>query len=354
MKVAIIAGSDLRNYGGGEKDIIRYTSQLKDRMDITIFSLRSAETSALRVNTADIDKLLQGVNVVWYKGRKIRLLKDIWTRYKFDLRDYDKVYVACQGFLLNWKILKAGAKRTLMGIHTQSTLMNHPIENKAWKRLFYKLVYPVNIHYIRQFDEVRIQNRDDERRLREIGYHGKIWNVPPAMFKSTPEPTLSGTFYGVWVNRVSPEKRPELLVYLARLLPDIEFHAIGSGPRSNVLRGVPNIVYRGFVSEEDLEKELQFASFYVSTSRGENFGMSAVEALAHGVPAYALDVMGLRDYCTEVFENISEMAVRIRDIYDEFKAGAIFLKMRKGIRQRTLDRFADAKVIPQIERMLKS
>ncbi len=87
MKVAIIMGSDLRNYGGGEKDVIRYSSQLKDKMDITIFS--PIGIGEERVGIERINDLLIGVNIMWFKGKKIRLLKDIWTRYRFDLRGFD-------------------------------------------------------------------------------------------------------------------------------------------------------------------------------------------------------------------------------------------------------------------------
>ena len=360
MRIAIIMGSDLRNYGGGEKDVIRYSSQLKDKMDITIFS--PIGIGEERVSMDKINVLLKGINVVWYNGRKLQLLKDIWTRYRFDLSSFDKVYATAQGFLLNRKILNSGAKKTLLGIHTLGALSDHPVENKLWKRMLYRLIYPLNMHYIKKFDEIRVQNKDDYQRLKEIGYKGAIWNIPPAMFADTPEPVVSDKFYGVWVNRVSPEKRPELLVELAKLLPDIEFHVIGSGFLDEyyedmcTLHGISNIIFKGFISEEELGKELQSASFYISTSRGENFGMSAVEAMAYGVPTFAFDVIGLRDHCTEVVNTILEMVSCIDSIQATFQTmelSTVFLELKSAIRQQTLNRFADRVVIPQIEEMLR-
>ena len=81
--------------------------------------------------------------------------------------------------------------------------------------------------------------------------------------------------------------------------------------------------------------------------------MSAVEAMAYGVPAYALDVMGLRDYCTEVFKSIFGMAICISRIHEMFAQSGDFLWAKNTIRQKTLDRFSDSTVIPQIEEMLK-
>jgi hypothetical protein len=35
MKVAVFTGSDLRNYGGGEKDVINWVTRLNKELDIT-------------------------------------------------------------------------------------------------------------------------------------------------------------------------------------------------------------------------------------------------------------------------------------------------------------------------------
>ena len=189
------------------------------------------------------------------------------------------------------------------------------------------------------------------------------------MFSDTPEPVVSDKFYGVWVNRVLPEKRPELPLELAQLLPDIEFHAIGSGPLTHLFEGVPNIKHTGFLTDEELSNELRHASFYVSTSRGENFGMSAVEAVAHGVPTIIPNVMGLRDYNRFICSDVAEIKNIIVRLYKAFtgkiedelvdhgftimKGKLAYETYRKQLREVTLERFSDNVVIRKIASMLE-
>ena len=350
MKVAVFTGSDLRNYGGGEKDVVNWVSRLNGELDITVYSPEDTDTSHHRVTKNE----LQNIKVIWYKGKKIRLLKDILPLQKFDLSGYDKVYSMCQGFLLN-RVLEKQSKKFLIGIHTQSTLMKQPIEaHKLWKRLFFKILYPINMHYIKKADEIRIQNKDDERRLHEIGFKGKIWNVPPSMFDTTPEPIESENFYIIWFNRISPEKRPEDILEFAKFLTNIEFHIIGSGPLSYIFKqaNLPNLKYLGFVSDQKLSEELQKASLCILTSRGENFGMSAIEAQAHGVLTLAYDVMGLRDY-NETVVNPIDIIDKIFVYKNLFEADKKkFMELRNYTRIKTLNRFSNKVVIPQIKEMM--
>ena len=348
-KVAIFMCSDLRNYGGGEKDIIRYSSQLKDKLEIHICTFMEGKHG--RVSTEFIEGALKGVKIHWYKGLKSRLLKDVFPFSRFNLSSYDKTYSACPGFILNSILLKK-SKRTLLGIHVQSALSDRPIENKAWKMFLFKFYRRLQVKCILKFDEIRVQNTDDLRRVRELGFKGRIWNIPPSMFDITPAPIVVDKFYVVWVNRISPEKRPEELVKIAKMLPDIEFHAIGSGSLSYLFDSVANIKKVGFLSDEELSDELKKASLYISTSRGENFGMSAVEAQAYGVPTITYDVMGLRDYNPTV-KTTAEMAMRIREQYEKWiKSPADYHQERLRIRALTLQKFSDEVVIPQIRKML--
>ncbi len=348
MKIAVFTGSDLRNYGGGEKDVINWVTRLNNELDITVYTPEDKNKSHHCINKQDLPA---DMKIVWYKAKKIRLLKDILPLQKFDLSGYDKVYSMCQGFLLNRKLIPQ-SRKFLLGIHTQSTLATEPVEShKAWKRLLFKLLYPIEMHYIKKADEIRIQNTDDERRLHEIGFTGKIWNVPPCMFDTTLEPLESDEFYVIWFNRVSAEKRPEKLVEMANMLPKIRFHAIGSGPLDHLFDNIPNVKKMGFLSEKELSLELQKAGVCVLTSRGENFGMSAVEAQAYGVPTIAYDVMGLRDY-NEVKQDTNQIALRILDYYHEFSDAQKYMDRRRSLREKTLERFANKKVIPQIKEMM--
>lgn len=357
IKVAIIAGSDLRNYGGGEKDIIGWTSRLKERLDITIYSLiESANDNKHKVSKEYIERSLEGIKLIWYKGKRLRLLKDVLPYERIDVSEYDKVYSMCHGFILN-RMLRRTAKNFLIGIHVQSMLDANPIENKLWKRWLHFLWRIMLVHYIKKADEIRIQNLDDLARLKSIGYKGKIWNVPPRMFDSTPEPLQTGEFIVVWVNRVEPEKRPEEMVRICNSMPDIEFHLIGGGSKMDVFKMLTNKKAKvmGFLTDGELAEEFMKASAYVSTSRGENFGMSAVEAQAFGVPTIVYDVMGLRDFNEFIVMNYQQAVAYIDDLHKQFQENPEkYLEWRRDLRLKTIDRFSDKTVLPQILEMMSS
>ena len=350
-KIAVFAGSDLRNYGGGEKDVIGWVSRLKDDAEIHVYSPIESDINH-RVTLEFINERLGGVRINWYGAKKLRLLKDILPLSLFDLTEYDKVYSMCQGFILN-SILIRHSKKFILGIHNLNTLATAPIEPKGWKKLLFSLSQRMQLHYVLKSPEIRIQNNDDRRRLEQVGYRGKIWNVPPRMFETMPEPEITQRFYAVWINRVSPEKRPEEIVKIANACPNVEFHIIGSGKSMSVLNDFVNNNARvlGFLGENELQRELAGASVYISTSRGETFGMSAVEAMACGVPTVVYDVMGLRDHSMFIVQNAEEAADRIRMIEKQF-GNEGWANYRKKIQLDALERFSDRVVLPQILEMV--
>ncbi|MBE1531346.1 glycosyltransferase family 4 protein [Actinomadura algeriensis] len=110
----------------------------------------------------------------------------------------------------------------------------------------------------------------------------------------------------VCVTRLVPYKRLGLLLDLAERLaarrPGLRLHVVGDGPEAAALadgiaaRGLTGVVVpHGYVSEEVKAALVARADLHLSTSRGEGWGLSVIEAAALGVPTVAGDVDGLRD-----------------------------------------------------------
>ncbi|MEV5831795.1 glycosyltransferase family 4 protein [Spirillospora sp. NPDC052242] len=110
----------------------------------------------------------------------------------------------------------------------------------------------------------------------------------------------------VCVTRLVPHKRLDLLLDLAGRLaerrPGLRLHVVGDGPEApglaagiaaRELTGV--VVPHGYVAEEVKAALVARADLHLSTSRGEGWGLSVIEAAALGVPTVAADVDGLRD-----------------------------------------------------------
>ncbi|TDD72543.1 glycosyltransferase family 1 protein [Actinomadura darangshiensis] len=110
----------------------------------------------------------------------------------------------------------------------------------------------------------------------------------------------------VCVTRLVPHKRIHLLLDLAESLaethPGLKLHIVGDGPESVTLaagiteRGLGGVVIaHGYVPEKVKGALVARADLHLSTSQGEGWGLSVIEAAALGVPTVAHDVDGLRD-----------------------------------------------------------
>ena len=100
----------------------------------------------------------------------------------------------------------------------------------------------------------------------------------------------------LWVGNIRALKRPELLMQLARELPDVRFHMIG-GPmpgaqdlfeslRSSAVQ-IPNLTFHGPVPYHQIGEFYARARVFVATSAIEGFPNTYLQAWAHGTPVVA-------------------------------------------------------------------
>ena len=103
----------------------------------------------------------------------------------------------------------------------------------------------------------------------------------------------SGHF--LWVNRLVPYKKPDLVLEAFRGLP-YTLTMVGLGPLEDRLRRdlPPNVELRGWLSREELVRLNREAGGFVHVGE-EDFGISMVEALASGTPVIALARGGALD-----------------------------------------------------------
>lgn len=144
---------------------------------------------------------------------------------------------------------------------------------------------------------------------KRLGLKGPIYVVPNGSAGPVPG-TASAPRADVptiaCVGRLVPHKRWDMLIELADELradlPDLHVDLVGTGSELERLRALVTelglertVTLHGFVSADERDRLLARSWMTVSTSVGEGWGLSIIEAAAQGVPAVSLDVPGLRD-----------------------------------------------------------
>ncbi len=103
--------------------------------------------------------------------------------------------------------------------------------------------------------------------------------------------------------RLSPEKGISFLVKALKLLADrghvLKLRLAGNGPNRNALEALTkalgistNVEFLGFLNEDEVINELQSADLFVLPSFVEGLPVSAIEAMAIGVPVIATNIAG--------------------------------------------------------------
>jgi glycosyltransferase involved in cell wall biosynthesis len=96
----------------------------------------------------------------------------------------------------------------------------------------------------------------------------------------------------LWVGRFSPQKRPELLLELAALCPELPFDVVGGqagdGAYATGLaaraRALPNVTLHGWMAPDEVGAHYDRASVLLCTSPVEGFPNTFLEAWSRGVP----------------------------------------------------------------------
>lgn len=128
-------------------------------------------------------------------------------------------------------------------------------------------------------------------------YYGKpstIIHPPVDVDRFTPPPKANRTGYVLWGRHV-PYKRFDLAIEACNQLA-VPLTIIGSGPDTERLKKLagPTITFTGRISDEELVKRAQSAKAFLFPNE-EDFGISAVEALAAGTPVIAYAKGGALD-----------------------------------------------------------
>lgn len=380
-KLALISSSDLKYYGGGEKDIIGLANILCNSYDITLFYPEGKEN--LRVDMGYIKKILnKKIKLSEYKCFELNSSKDFvplnfrGIKFLLSLKNFNVIYSMSQSIILNTFILHASKHwgvRFIFGIHTPYFFRTKPIKTNFFKRYAIRYYSNLRSHFITNLENVRIQNSTDEKLLKHFGYAGKIYNIPPHIFDKEPEKVTINKkeFIVLFVGRLSIEQKGiDLLKNIIELTlqksDKVKFYIVGSGEdgenivKTLVVQYKNNVKWFGFVSDKGLKDMYNRSSLFIFPSRGENFGISLGEAQTYGLPAVAYNVMGSKDILNKNFLgdliepfNTNKFANKIIKYYLIWKKNPSRYKyLRTKIKNYTVYKYNNSVFIKEMEKML--
>lgn len=123
--------------------------------------------------------------------------------------------------------------------------------------------------------------------------------LPQKLGKEWCPETADGAKKILWVGRLSEQKRPDILIEVAQLLKDYEFHVYGPTGNSEccgeIINGdYSNIVYRGVFN---YLQELNVSDYelYLNTSEWEGLPTILIQMMGLGIPIVTTDVGGISE-----------------------------------------------------------
>lgn len=220
---------------------------------------------------------------------------------------------------------------------------------------------------IKLADKIILQN-ERQKSLLKTNYNREgtvFYNLyaPPALEKKSPidvetfkKPRL------LWVGRLARQKRPEMCLELAKLLPDFEIIMVGSLTRQNDLaerikkgvRSIENIIFLGHLALPEVEELFDSIFGLVNTSFVEGFPNTFLQAWSRGLPVFSFvepdNIISNNNLGARV-SSIEEMATSIRE---KLKDRQIFLRDVNRIRSFFDENFSVETKITELERILLS
>jgi glycosyltransferase involved in cell wall biosynthesis len=175
---------------------------------------------------------------------------------------------------------------------------------------------------LRRVDRIVVQNPGQQRECQRT--YGRESALIPSCHVPPPDARHDRAGYVLWVARMSPSKRVELVLEIARRLPQHRFVVVGGpgpgdGARFEAIKReaakLPNVEILGFVPFAKVDAHFDGARLLLNTSSFEGFPNTFLQGWARGIPTVSLIDTGSREDgepVTSVAKDVDDAAARVQ------------------------------------------
>lgn len=224
----------------------------------------------------------------------LRFLHPRWTSLVGAMRraDADVYYQNCAEYVTGQVALwcRQNARRFVYSVASNPDVeADLPQMRQPHERVLYR-------YGLRHADGIIVQTEFQRSRLQAgFGLDSTVIPMPcpgPGELEyRSPQPPANGSARVLWVGRICEQKRPDRLLELARLMPNVNFDLVGpAGPGGygqKIVRlagEVENIHVHGGIERERIGEFYRKAACLLCTSDVEGFPNTFLEAWSHGLP----------------------------------------------------------------------
>ena len=374
MKIAILAGSDIRSYAGN-RYIIELANALNDDY-VAIFTNNKPEEAVMSLD--EVKKLTKR-DIVYFNSVRFPITRDniITSMSLWGLRKFDVIYSADPSIFTNIQLLlisKLFKKRFILANHDPAIFRTKPAKQTTARTLLMRLYNPIKFEVFRWIPNMHMINKTDAEFLKNMKYNGNIYQIDNFSYYEMPKNQIKNNnkeFVVLFIGGLRIEQKgidllKDIVEKVLKGNKKIKFNLpMNKNDGERIVLSLKekyqkNVKLLEFRSNDNLENEYKKASLFIMTSRWEGMPAVLIEAQSHGLPAIAFDIKGINDI---ISNNTTDTLIRPFDT--ETFAGAIdkdyyiwkehrneYLKRKKIVYDRTNEKYSKEVIIPKLKRML--